>query len=95
MEQNHKHTPRPDGEKKALISRLHRIQGQLTGIERMIENDQYCGDILIQTSAAQKALQSVSQMILDTHMKTCVKEQILDGNDQVIDELSDLIRKLK
>lgn len=91
----HKHTPRPEAERKALISRLHRIQGQLAGIERMIEADQYCGDILIQTSAAQKALQSVAQMILDTHMKTCVKEQILEGNDQVIDELSGLIRKLK
>ena len=87
--------PRHPAEKQALIRRLHRIVGQLEGIERMIEEDRYCGDILNQTAAAQKALQSVGFLLLDSHMHSCVTTRIREGDDAVIDELSALMRKLK
>lgn len=87
--------PRDPAEKQALIRRLHRIVGQLEGIERMIEEDRYCGDILNQTAAAQKALQSVGCLLLDSHMHSCVTTRIREGDDAVIDELSALMRKLK
>ena len=91
----YKKTPRPEDEKKALINRLSRITGQLEGIKKMIDEDRYCGDILIQLSAAESALKSVGCNILNTHMKTCVKEKIMEGNDEVLDELMELIKRLK
>lgn len=79
-----------------MISRLHRISGQLAGIERMIEQDDYCGSVLIQLAAAQKAMQSLSAQILDQHLHACILEQIKDGNgDQAMDEVMELVRKLK
>lgn len=95
MEPRKKHTPRDAAEKKALITRLHRITGQLEGIERMIEEDRYCEEILNQTAAAQKALQAVGYLLLDTHLKTCVKEKIQAGDEEIFEEVSSLIRKLK
>ncbi|WP_276903872.1 metal-sensing transcriptional repressor [Faecalibaculum rodentium] len=93
--QEKRRMPRDPAEKQALIRRLHRIVGQLEGIERMIEEDRYCGDILNQTAAAQKALQSVGCLLLDSHMHSCVTTRIREGDDAVIDELSALMRKLK
>ena len=95
METKKKHIPRQADEKKALVTRLHRIIGQLEGIERMIEEDRYCEDILNQTAAVQKALQSVGYLLLDTHLKTCVREKIQAGDEEIFDEVSSLIRKLK
>lgn len=87
--------PRDPGEKQALVRRLHRIIGQLEGIERMIEEDRYCGEILNQTAAAQKALQSVGYQLLDSHMRSCVTTRIMEGDETVIDEVSSLVRRLK
>ena len=90
-----KHTPRSEEQLKALTSRLNRAIGQLGGIRGMLEDNRYCGDVLIQLSAVQSALQSLGYEILAEHMKTCVVENIEDGNAQIMDEAIDLIKKLK
>lgn len=90
-----KRMPRDPQEKKDLEMRINRIQGQLLGIKKMIEEDRYCGDILIQVSAVEKALEKAALIILKTHMKTCVKEDLLEGNNDVIDETVSLIERLK
>lgn len=90
-----KHTPREEKQKKNLTNRIAKIQGQLKGIAGMIEEDRYCGDVLIQVAAVEKALQSLGYLILQTHLDTCVKEDILSGKEGVMDETMDLIKKLK
>ena len=90
-----KHTPRDEETQKALQNRLNRIMGQLNGIKNMVDENRYCGDILIQGAAVQSALQSVGYMILQNHMETCVVEEIQQGNLQIVDEAVDLIKKLK
>ena len=90
-----KHTPRDEETQKALQNRLNRIMGQLNGIKNMVDENRYCGDILLQVAAVQGALQSVGYMILQNHMETCVVEEIQQGNLQIVDEAVDLIKKLK
>lgn len=81
-------------EYKALVNRLSRIEGQIRGIKKMLENNTYCPDILIQVSAVNAALNSVSKMILSTHIHTCVVDDIKAGNEEVVDELCNLLPKL-
>lgn len=90
-----KHTPRTSEELKTLYSRLNRIIGQLNGIKNMLDENRYCGDILIQLSAAEKALENFGYIILEDHLKTCVTENIKDGNDSILDETIELVKKLK
>ena len=90
-----KHTPRSEEEKKKLVNRVSRIEGQLKGIAKMIEEDRYCGDILIQLSAAEKALESFGYTILNAHLESCVKEDILAGKDEAIGETMELIKRIK
>ncbi len=90
-----KNTPRSDAEKKALENRINRLSGQLNGIKNMIENDRYCGDILIQVSAAMSALQNIGYIILEDHMGSCVADEIKKGNTEIISETIDLIKKLR
>lgn len=91
----HRSSKRDEVELNNLKSRLNRIIGQLNGISKMLDENRYCGDILTQIAATESALQSVGYIILKTHMETCVKEDILNGKEEVIDETFDLIRKLK
>ena len=91
----HKNTPRSKETVHRLQSRLNRIIGQLNGTKNMLDENRYCGDILMQLSAAQSALKSVAEIILKEHMKTCVVEEIEKGNTDVIDEAVDLIDRLK
>lgn len=93
--ERHKHSPRSEEEIKSLKSRLNRLVGQLNGISKMLDENRYCGDILIQIAACERALQEVGYLILEKHMETCVSEDIKDGKDGVIPETMDLIRKLK
>jgi DNA-binding FrmR family transcriptional regulator len=67
-------------EKPALVRRLHRIEGQVRGIERMVEDDRYCIDILTQISAATTALESLALQILDDHIRHCVAGAIASGD---------------
>ena len=91
----HKHTPRDAEALKQLKNRLNRISGQLNGISRMLDENRYCGDILIQIAAIERALQAFGYIVLEEHMATCMVEDIRSGNTQTIDEVVDLVKKLK
>jgi DNA-binding FrmR family transcriptional regulator len=80
--------------KKNLIVRLNRIEGQVRGVARMIENDVYCDDVLNQISSIQSAFNGVKKQLLEAHLKSCVREQILEGGLDVIDELMLTIDKM-
>lgn len=79
---------------KALLNRLSRIEGQVRGVRSMLENDAYCIDILTQVSAINAALNSFNKVLILNHIRTCVKENIQAGNDEVIDELVVTLQKL-
>ncbi|MGD6968633.1 metal-sensitive transcriptional regulator [Rossellomorea vietnamensis] len=83
-----------DKVKSNLVTRLNRIEGQIRGIKRLIENDTYCDDVITQISATQSAMNSVAKLLLEGHMKTCVLERIQDGDTEVLDEVLVTIQKL-
>ena len=85
---------RDDKEFKDLMNRLKRIEGQVRGVEGMLENDAYCIDILMQVSAITSALNSFNKVLLSNHVKTCVADNIKNGNDEVVDELVTTLQKL-
>jgi DNA-binding FrmR family transcriptional regulator len=80
-------------EKEQLLKSLRRIEGQVRGIQAMLDEDRYCIDVLIQIQAARAALTQVGLRILDQHAKGCVVQAIQHGNDAIIDEMLDAIRK--
>jgi len=90
----HEHKHRTDEEKKCLINRLSRIEGQIRGLKNMVENDAYCPDILVQASAANAALNSFNKELLAAHIRGCVAEDIKAGNDETIEELVAVLQKL-
>ena len=90
-----KRTPRDEASVRQLRNRLNRMAGQLNGIGRMLDENRYCGDILIQIAAVEKALQNFGYIILKEHMETCVVEEIRDGNLEIMDEAVELMKKLK
>lgn len=90
----HKHTPRDAGELKKLQSRINRIIGQLKGIQGMIDDNRYCGDVLIQIGAVESALRSLGYVILEEHMMTCVAEGVQQGDTQMLSEAVELMKKL-
>ena len=89
-----KHKDRDEKEKKDFMNRLKRIEGQVRGVEGMLENDAYCTDILVQVSAITSALNSFNKVLLANHMKSCVADNIRKGNDEIIDELVVTLQKL-
>lgn len=91
----HKNTPRDAVEQKKLTGRINRIIGQLNGIQNMIDDNRYCGDILIQIGAVESALQGLGYLILQEHMETCVVEQVRQGNTAIMTEAVELMKKIK
>ena len=89
-----KHTVRGDEQKKSLLNRLKRIEGQIRGLQSMVERDAYCNDILIQSAAVGAALNAFNREILANHIRSCVVRDIRDGKDEIIDELTATIQKL-
>lgn len=89
-----KHKERSDQEYKDLMNRLKRIEGQVRGIQGMLERDAYCIDILTQVSAINAALNSFNKVLLANHIQACVAENIRQGNDEVISELVQVLPKL-
>ncbi len=85
---------RNDSELKDLMNRLRRIEGQVRGVEKMVENDAYCIDILNQVSAITAALNSFNKVLMGAHIRTCVADDIRKGNDETIDELVGALQKL-
>lgn len=92
---HHKNTPRGAKEQKQLQNRINRIIGQLNGIKNMIGDNRYCGDILIQIGAVENALQSLGYVVLQDHMQTCVAEEVRKGNEEILIEAVELVKKLK
>lgn len=90
-----KKTVRSEKEKKELIKRINIIIGQLNGISKMIQEDRYCQDILIQLSASEGSINSLSSEILDKHLHSCVVDAIKQGDEKVLDEINDLFKKYK
>ena len=90
----HKTKVRSEKEYKDLIHRLNRIEGQVRGIKRMLEEDSYCTDILVQVSAINAALNSFNKVLLANHIRTCVAEDIKAGKDETVDELVMTLQKL-
>lgn len=94
MEELTKTKIRDDKEYKKLINRLNRIEGQIRGIRGMVEKSAYCTDILTQAAAVTSAMNAFSKELLSNHIKTCVAQNIKNGNDEVIDELLNTLYKL-
>ena len=90
----HKTKQRSEEEYKTLINRLSRIEGQVRGVRKMVENDAYCVDILTQVSAIQAALNGFNRELLANHIRTCVMDDIRNGNDEIVDELVQTLQKL-
>ena len=90
----HKTKERGEAEYRSLMNRLNRIEGQIRGIRKMIEEDAYCVDILTQVSAARCSLNSFSKVLLGNHIKTCVADDIRNGSDEKTEELVELLQKL-
>ena len=84
---------RSEEDKKKLTARLNRIIGQLQGIKKMVDEDKYCGDILIQLAASDKAIRSLSSLILEDHMHTCLVKSINEGETDKIDEVIELFKR--
>lgn len=89
-----KKTLRTEEEKKKLLNRLSRIEGQIRGIKSMVETDSYCNDILIQASAVTAAMNAFDRELIAGHMRTCVARDLREGNDEVIEELTQTLQKL-
>ena len=85
---------RTEEQKKALMNRLKRIEGQVRGIQAMIEKDAYCNDVLIQSAAVSAAINAFNKEVLASHIHTCVARDIREGKDEAIDELMTTIQKL-
>ena len=85
---------RSEQEYKDLINRLSRIEGQIRGIKRMLDEDCYCPDIITQVAAANAALNSFNKVLLANHIKTCVADDIRAGKDETIDELLNTLQTL-
>ena len=90
-----KQTKRSEGEKKIINNRLNRIEGQVRGVKKMIEEDRYCDDVLIQLSAINKSIKSLANHILENHMYTCVYKDLEKGNYEIIDEVVNLFRRFQ
>lgn len=88
----HKH--RESEEYESLIRRLKRIEGQVRGIQGMVEKEAYCTDILTQVSAVQSALNAFSRELLSSHIRTCVTDGVRAGDTEVVDELVRTVEKL-
>ena len=89
-----RHKKRSPEEEKKLLTRLRKVEGQIRGIEKMVENDAYCPDILVQVSAATSALNSFSKELLASHIRSCVVHDIKEDKEETIDELCRLLQKL-
>lgn len=88
-----RHKQRSEEEIKSLTTRLNKIEGQIRGINRMIADDRYCVDILMQVSSVQSALNAFNKELLSSHIKSCVVDDIRNGRDKAVDELCDLLKK--
>ncbi|WP_205520211.1 metal-sensing transcriptional repressor [Virgibacillus doumboii] len=91
---DHPVTPRTDAEKNAVVNRLKRIEGQVRGIQKMVEEDRYCVDVLVQISAINAALKKVGFSMAERHTKHCVSDAVQSGQgEEAIDELMEIMKQ--
>ena len=90
----HKTKERSEDERRKLMNRLNRIEGQIRGIKGMLERDAYCPDILAQAAAANAALNAFSRELLANHIRSCVVSDIREGREETVDELLSTLQKL-
>lgn len=90
----HKTKDRSEEEIRRLLNRLSRIEGQIRGIRRMVEQDAYCTDILTQSAAVTAAMNAFNRDLLANHIRTCVADDIRAGKDEVVDDLVATLQKL-
>lgn len=90
----HKHKKRTEEEQKKLTSRLKKIEGQVRGIIKMVENGAYCPEIIIQATAVNNALNSFNKELLSCHIKNCVRADIENGDERAVEEFVQMINKL-
>ncbi len=88
-----KHTYRTEEEKTLICHRLNRMEGQLRGIKKMVEEDRYCNDILIQLSAVENSVKSLSNHILEKHLYMCIQKDLGEEKEEVIEELASLFKR--
>lgn len=89
-----KRTERTEEERRKLLNRLSRLEGQIRGLRGMIERDAYCADVLTQSAAAGAALNAFNRDLLARHIRTCVARDIRAGDDAAADALAELVRKM-
>ena len=87
-------TERSDEQKKKLTNRLSRIEGQIRGIRKMVDEDAYCNDVLVQSAAALAALRAFNRELLRSHLNHCVVRDIREGRPEVVEELMGTLEKL-
>ena len=92
-EKNHIHTMRSDEEKRLLLNRLSRIEGQIRAIRGMVERDEYCNDILNLVVAVESGVRSFGSSLLSSHFRSCVVHDIIDGNESTIQEFLETMVK--
>lgn len=85
---------RDEEELHSLMNRLSRIEGQVRGVRKMLEDEAYCTDVLTQVTAIQAALNAFNRELLANHIKSCVVEDIRNGSDEVVDDLVATLQKL-
>ncbi len=90
-----KKTIRSEEEKRAIRNKINRISGQLNGIQKMVDDDRYCDDILIQLSAVNHAVKSLANHIIEKHMYSCVLREINAGNEEILSEVANLFKRLQ
>ena len=88
-----KKTHRAENEKKLLNNRLNRIEGQIKGVKKMISEDAYCNDILVQLSAIENSVKSLSNLLLEKHLYTCIARDLENGKIDTIDEIVSLFKR--
>ncbi len=84
---------RTEEEKRMLTSRINRIAGQLNGVKKMVAEDRYCDDILIQLAAVEKAVKSLACVVFENHVHSCLVENIQSGNTEAVDEIVALFKR--
>lgn len=89
----YKSSPRSSELKNGVSRRINRAIGQLNGIKTMIDDDRYCGDVLIQLAAVESAVKAVSREVMQDHLESCVVDRIQSGDTEVIDEVMDLFKR--
>lgn len=89
-----RHVKRDNNEIKSMTQRLSRIEGQVRGVKKMLEEDRYCVDILTQVASIQAALNGFNRQLLTSHIRSCVCNDIRAGKEEAVDELCGLLKKL-